>query len=119
VSNMPPSIIVTNNGNAPLKNPTLDLYFSDFGVAGNNTEKTVDAGYPQHTQVQFLSNGGAAASHVRLRILGNIPVGKYAYLSPALAYPSYYKLGNAPAVRAVLHADNAADVESSYSINVR
>lgn len=119
VSNMPPSIIVTNNGSAPLKNPTLDLYFSDFGVAGNNTEKTVDAGYPQHTQVQFLSNGGAAASHVRLRILGNIPVGKYAYLSPALAYPSYYKFGNAPAVRAVLHADNAADVESSYSINVR
>jgi hypothetical protein len=119
VSNMPPSIIVTNSGNAPLKNPTLDLYFSDFGVAGSNTEKTVDAGYPQRTQVQFLSNGGAAASHVRLRILGNIPVGKYAYLSPALAYPSYYKLGNAPAVRAVLHADNAADVENSYSINVR
>jgi hypothetical protein len=119
VNNMSPAIIITNRGSAPLKNPTLDLYFSDFGLVGSNTDQNVDAGYPLRTQVQFLNNGGATTNHVRIRVLGSIPVGKYAYLSPALAYPSYYRQGTAPAVRAVFKADNADSAESSYSINVR
>jgi hypothetical protein len=119
VNNIAPSIIITNRGNAPLKNPVVDLYFSDFGLVGSNTDQNVDAGYPLRTQVQFLNNGGATTNHVRIRVLGNIPVGKYAYLSPALAYPSYYRQGGAPAVRAVFKADNAEGTESSYSINVK
>ena len=112
-----PQIILTNNSDAELKNPKVELYFTDFGVVGSDFSAEAWGGRVAST-AYANKNAKGVAQQVTLKLSGTLPAHDWHRLS-LFGVSGFYKTGANPSVRMVFSADNAPAQEKSYTIGVK
>ena len=112
-----PQVVLTNNSNTELKNPKVELYFTDFGVVGSNFSAEAWGGRAAST-MYANKNAKGVSQQVTLKLSGTLPAHEWHRLS-LFGVSGYYKTGANPSVRMVFSADNAPAQEKSYTIEVK
>ena len=113
-----PQVMLTNNSDAELKNPRVDLYFTDFGVLGNDFSADAWGGRKETTTYSGKTASGVATK-ITLRLDGTLPPHDARPLSLFGGVSGFYKIGANPFVRMVFSADNAPAQEKRYPIGVK
>lgn len=113
-----PQVMLTNNSDSELKNPRVDLYFTDFGVLGNDF--SADAwGGRKETTTYLGKTANGVATKITLRLDGTLPPHDARPLSLFGGVSGFYKTGANPSVRMVFSADNAPAQEKTVTIGVK
>ena len=113
-----PQVMVTNNSDTELKNPKVELYFTDFGVMGSDFSAGAWGGRKETTTFAGKTSNGVATK-VTLRLDGTLPPHDERPLSLFGGVSGFYRTGVNPNVRIVFSADNAPAQEKSYTIGVK
>ena len=113
-----PVVMVTNASDEELKNPRVDLYFSDFGVLGQNFSVSDWDGRTE--SIEYTNkNVNGVARHVTMKFRGAVPAHDRRPFSLFGGVSGLYRLGANPSVRVVFSADNAPAQEKSMAIGVK
>ena len=112
-----PQVVLTNNSDTELKNPKVELFFTDFGVVGSNFSAEAWGGRAAST-TYANKNARGVSQQVTLKLSGTLPAHDWHRLS-LFGVSGYYKTGANPSVRMVFSADNAPAQERSYTIEVK
>lgn len=113
-----PQVMLTNNSDSELKNPRVDLYFTDFGVLGNDFSADAWGGRKETiTYSDKTANG--VATKITLRLDGTLPPHDSRPLSLFGGVSGFYRTGANPSVRMVFSADNAPAQEKTVTIGVK
>ena len=113
-----PVVEVTNTTGVPLRNPQVELYFTDFGVKGGGFDYA--SGVNERESLNLHAGSAAQLTkRATIKLTGVIAPQETHQFALSGGVDSFYQTGGAPSVRMVLSADNAEDVETSYGIKVR
>ena len=113
-----PQIMLENNSDVPLQNPKIVLYFTDFGVLGNNFSTSSWGGRTESiTYAGKAANG--IARQVTLQLTGTVPPHDSHPLQLFGGVTGFYKTGANPSVYMVFTADNAPKKEKSIAIGIK
>lgn len=113
-----PVVEVANTTGVPLRNPQVELYFTDFGVMGGGFDYV--SGVNERESLNLHAGSAAQLTkRATIKLTGVISPQETHQFALSGGVDSFYQTGGSPSVRMVLSADNAEDVETSYGIKVR
>ncbi len=113
-----PQVMLTNNSDTELKNPKVELYFTDFGVMGSDFSANAWGGRKVTNMFAGKTSNGVATK-VTLRLDGTLPPHDEWPLSLFGGVSGFFRTGANPNVRIVFSADNAPAQEKNVTIGIK